>query len=540
MRSLILGANIDTPDGLLASAQRALENGEVQQAHNLAVSALSMARDVNPRLEARALACLAHCDRITSRLRLATEASRRAAHLFEQLGDTQGEANALITLAHVCILLGRNDEAVEAALLSVRLCETKAPQPQTVLAYNCLGIAYSWAGDHDRADASLTAAIQVALHCVPIASIYQPLLNQVWVEASRLIDERFQTGEMKSLVRLSALVAECRKLDVSGRSSSLLPGLQAMGQVISHASYALLEAWEGSLEAADASVAISMRALAQDPTWLHAFVHWARAEIAWQRQDWISTQAELEKMRTLALAVEHEQLACRAHLLLVRVYEIQGRYQDALRENRALRRREQRVVADSLVSRESLVSLRLGARQSERHLQQALMASRQFERWSLEDALTGIANRRSFELALEQRLQAQAATGRPLTVALVDVDRFKLVNDRFTHQVGDRVLKTVAALLASAVREQDMSARWAGDEFVILFDNTNTAVAIGVCEQVQLAITEFDWGSIAAGLQVAVSIGLSEAQPGDTAESVLHRSDKSMYMAKPRPVRLDA
>lgn len=533
MRSII-GATVDTPDGLLASAHRALENGQVQQAHDLAVTALSMARDVNPRLEARALASLAHCDRISSRLRLATEASRRAAHLFEQLGDTQGEANALITLAHVCILLGRNDEAVEAALLSVRLCETKAPQPQSVLAYNCLGIAYSWAGDYDRADASLAAAIQVAQRCVPVASAYQPLLNQVWVEASRLIDERFHTGAMSSLSRLEILVAECRALEASGQSSSLLPGLQAMGRVISNASWALMEAWQGDIAGAETSVALATQSLAKNVTWLDAFVRWSSAEIAWAKGDWEKTQTELEAMRVLALSVEHEQLACRAHLLLIHVFELQGRHEDALRENRALRRREQRVVADSLISREALVSWRLDARQSQRHLQQALITSKQFERWSLEDALTGIANRRNFERALEQRLQAQTATGRPLTVALVDVDRFKSVNDRFTHQVGDRVLKTVAALMASAVREQDLSARWAGDEFVILFDNTHTAVAIQVCEQVQLGVSSFDWGAIAPGLQVSVSVGLSEAQPGDTAETVIHRSDKSMYLAKPR------
>lgn len=534
MRSLILGAPFDTPDGLLAAAHRALENGQVQQAHDLAVTALSMARDVNPRLEARALAALAHCDRISSRLRLATEAARRAAHLFEQLGDTQGEAGALTTLAYVCILLGRNDEAVEAALLSVRLCEAKSPQPQSVLAYNCLGITYSWSGDHDRADAALETSIQIAQRCVPAATIYQPLLNQVWVEASRLLDERFQTGAMKSLLRLESLAATCRELEASGRAVSLVPGLHAMGQVISNASWALMEAWQGNTIAAEASVVKATQSLAKDATWLDAFVRWAAAEIAWANRDWEKTQVELEAMRTLALSVEHEQLACRAHLLLAQVFELQGRQEDALRENRALRRREQRVVVDSLVSREALVSWRLDARQSQRHLQQALMVSKQFERWSLEDALTGIANRRSFENALEQRLEVQAATGRPLTVALVDVDRFKLVNDRFTHQVGDRVLKTVAALMGSAVREQDLSARWAGDEFVILFDNTSKAVAIEVCVNVQAAVSEFDWGAIAPGLQVSVSIGLSEAQPGDTHETVIHRSDQSMYLAKVR------
>jgi diguanylate cyclase (GGDEF)-like protein len=531
-RRLILGDSDDTQDGALAAAYAALHDGRVPDAYALAVSVFSGAKDDNPRLEARALACLAHCDRISSRLRRASETSRKAAQLFEQLGDAQGEANALTTLAHVCMLLGRNDEAVEAALLSVRLCETKQPQPQSVLALNCLGLAYSWSGDHQRGDAALDKAVEVAQKCVPPASIYQPRLNHFWVEASRLVDERFRSGTMSSLARLEALSAECREMERAGSGATLLPGLQLMRNVISPASWALLAAWKGDVAAAQSEFETARRALGNDITWLDAFVRWCAAEIAWAGHDWATTQRELEKMRTLALSVEHEQLACRAHLLLIQVFELQGRHEDALRENRALRQREQRVIADSLSSREALVAWRLGARQSERHLQQALVASRQFERWSLEDALTGIANRRHFEQSLAEKLRALATTGRPLAVALVDVDQFKAVNDRFTHQVGDRVLKTVAGIMASQLRENDVPARWAGDEFVILFDNTTTEVARQVCERVQSAISSFGWESIAAGLRVSVSIGLAEALSEDTTETVLHRSDQSMYAAK--------
>jgi diguanylate cyclase (GGDEF)-like protein len=95
------------------------------------------------------------------------------------------------------------------------------------------------------------------------------------------------------------------------------------------------------------------------------------------------------------------------------------------------------------------ISCRLGARQSERHLEQALAVSKQFERWSLDDALTEIGNRRHFEQSLAQRLPAAIAADKPLTVAMVDVDKTKSVNDRFTHHVGDRVLKTVAAIVVS-------------------------------------------------------------------------------------------
>jgi diguanylate cyclase (GGDEF)-like protein len=178
------------------------------------------------------------------------------------------------------------------------------------------------------------------------------------------------------------------------------------------------------------------------------------------------------------------------------------------------------------------VSWRLGARQSERHLQQALVASRQFERWSLEDALTGIANRRHFEQALAQAMQTAVGPESGLSVAMVDVDKFKSVNDRFSHRVGDRVLKTIAALICANVRAKDLPARWAGDEFVVLFKEANREVAQEVCARIRSAVANFEWDSVAPGLQVSVTIGLSAVRTGDTADSVLHRSDQSMYGAK--------
>jgi diguanylate cyclase (GGDEF)-like protein len=216
----------------------------------------------------------------------------------------------------------------------------------------------------------------------------------------------------------------------------------------------------------------------------------------------------------------------------MQVHELQGKHEAVLREHRALRMRELRVVADGLGSREALVSWRLGARQSERHLQQALVASRQFERWSLEDALTGIANRRHFEQTLAEAIQAAAAPDTALTVAMVDVDKFKSVNDRFSHRVGDRVLKTIAALIGANVRDKDLPARWAGDEFVVLFRETTRESAQDICARIRSAVVDFDWDSVAPGLRMSVTIGLGEVQAGDTAESVLHRSDQSMYGGK--------
>jgi diguanylate cyclase (GGDEF)-like protein len=130
---------------------------------------------------------------------------------------------------------------------------------------------------------------------------------------------------------------------------------------------------------------------------------------------------------------------------------------------------------------------------------------------------------------VRQSVLAANAEGAPLPAG----KRFKTVNDRFTHSTGDRVLKTIAAIMSSEVRENDLPARWAGDEFVILFDGATELTARQVCERIKIAVASFDWHSVAPGLAMSVTIGLSEVAANDTAESALHRSDESMYRAKP-------
>ncbi|APW39629.1 hypothetical protein RD110_22465 [Rhodoferax koreense] len=519
-------------ENALSDAYAAMEEGQLERTRELAHWVLATVDEGDIRYEARALACLAHCDRVGSKLRRASDAARRAAQLFEQLGDEHGEAHALTIYAHVTMLLGRNEEAVEAAILATRLCDVGPPRPQTVAAYNCLGLAYCWSGDHARADAALEKAVQIAQSCQPALSIYQPRLNQVWVEAARLVDERYQTGRMQGLGKLDRLMKECLALERAGQGMPMQPGLRSMARTISLASTSLVAIWQRDFSAARDVLAAASDSLSDSMTWLDSFVRWCHAELAWVQEDWPRAENELKAMREMALTVEHEQLACMADLLLAQVYEWQNQEAAVRLAYRRLRQRERRVVAEGLGSRESLVSWRLGARQSERHLQQALMVSKKFERWSLEDALTGIANRRYFEQSLAERIAASVQSGRPLSVAMVDVDRFKTVNDRFTHSVGDRVLKTVAAIISAEMRQDDLPARWAGDEFVVLFNNTTEQQAEHICLRIRRAVAGFEWGSVAPGLSMSVSIGISQVQPDDTVESALHRSDEAMYSRK--------
>lgn len=518
----------------LRLAFESLEAGELQAARELAQSVLIAAKASGElRLEARALGCLAHCDRVAARLRRASETSRKAARLFERVGDTSGEADALNTLAHVSMLLGRNDEAVEAALLCIRLSHAANLPGQSVEAHNTLGLAYCWGGNFGRAKEALSESIRIAVHCDPPVSTYAPRQNLAWVEASRLAEARYQTGTMPDLDGLAALVDEFRRLESQQDGVTLSPPMMPLGGTVSHVLEGLLACWQGRPRAARAEADQAIRALSGTVTWLDALVHWLVAEVAWRERHWSTAEAALREMKAQALAVEHEQLACVGHLVLAQVHEAQGHDEAARLEHRALRQRERRLSSESLASREAVVSWQMGARESARHLEQALQDSKRFEQWSLEDGLTGIANRRCFEQELGQRFSADGKPRGRLVLAMIDVDRFKSINDTFGHQVGDKVLKALAGILRDTVRDNDLPARLAGDEFVVLFDDAGHDVGQEIGERIRHALAHFDWDAMAPGLTVSVSIGFAKAQEGDTVESLLLRSDRSMYTVKP-------
>jgi len=179
-----------------------------------------------------------------------------------------------------------------------------------------------------------------------------------------------------------------------------------------------------------------------------------------------------------------------------------------------------------------VIEWQVDLRQRQQHVNRLEVTSRQLEKLSLEDTLTGIPNRRNFELYAGELLRSGLERGLPPCVALIDVDKFKQINDNFSHQVGDAVLRCIAQILRTHVREDDMAARLAGDEFVIVFKNAELRVAQQVCERIAAAVRAFDWSTVAPGLTSSISIGVAAAVSGDTVESLTHRSDAAMYRHK--------
>lgn len=145
------------------------------------------------------------------------------------------------------------------------------------------------------------------------------------------------------------------------------------------------------------------------------------------------------------------------------------------------------------------------------------------------DPLTGLANRRYFIDAAEAALARTQRSVAPLTLILADLDHFKRINDHHGHETGDRVLREVAQVLNDLSRKGDLSARWGGEEFVILLPGAALAGALAFAERLRLRI-----GNIASapGQAVTLSQGMTAFRPGDNLDDLLKRADAALYRAK--------
>lgn len=144
------------------------------------------------------------------------------------------------------------------------------------------------------------------------------------------------------------------------------------------------------------------------------------------------------------------------------------------------------------------------------------------------DSVTGARSRSWAERHLDRTL-ARIDLRRRAVVALLDLDGFKRVNDRYGHLGGDRALRVVARILDEALRSNDWAARWGGDEFVIVLE-ARIDHALDALERVRRAIAEHDAAGVPRGL--SASIGATLARPGDEVADVMERADRALYAVK--------
>ena len=156
----------------------------------------------------------------------------------------------------------------------------------------------------------------------------------------------------------------------------------------------------------------------------------------------------------------------------------------------------------------------------------------QMQQLASHDELTGTLNRRSLMAALERECSRAERSGAPFSIAMIDLDHFKRVNDSHGHAAGDEVLRAFAAAVLATVRVTDVFGRYGGEEFLIILVGDDPALALNAMARVRAAVAATDWSSIAPELSVTLSAGIASYRKRETIEQLMHRADLALYQAK--------
>ena len=161
-------------------------------------------------------------------------------------------------------------------------------------------------------------------------------------------------------------------------------------------------------------------------------------------------------------------------------------------------------------------------------------AYRRIEELAELDELTGSFNRRSIMRMLEEEIARSHRLNVPCTVALIDLDFFKRINDLYGHPTGDEVLRTFAITAFANIRSVDRFGRYGGEEFLLILPDTDETSAVQMLDRLRGIIAELDWSAFSSGMRVTISAGVAMLRANEISDTLLARADGALYASKAR------
>ena len=434
--------------------------------------------------------------------------------LWRRLGNGEEIARALAVEAFLFLDLGFGDEAFDLSGEALELAQSLNAPAILAFALNVRGVVLSVCQESELALTLLEQAVDLAEACENAAAGAFYTLNLGFAHA-KMAELADKLGQAEHLAEQRALAIEqstaaAHLAEVAGDQWTLRVALCNGAEFLSadgrnDEAIALLDRWT-SLPG-EASPSLQIHHLYTLGLVRHAVGHYRQAEAA-------CTDA-------LALAeaagqIDHQVNATQA---LSRILEARGDTAAALSMHR---------LYHNLFVRQSGEAVRRRARVEEIRTEADRLRARAAELadQALSDPLTGIANRRSFDQILER------LAGNALSVAIVDLDNFKLVNDRHTHIAGDAVLQRVARIMVDQIATHGHVARLGGEEFALIFPEAPLATAAAFCEGIRVAIGNADWERLAPGMRVTVSIGVAAGDGMRPTGELMQLADSRLYLAK--------
>lgn len=520
----------DEPTGFearFAQIHASLRVNDIAPALDAARAALAAAG--TPAERAGARFWLAKCHYIADEIDLAIGRIAEAVDAASQAGEPVWLARAQTIEARCLEVAGETQAALDLALLALHGLEQTGRQDNEALAAQqgavmALGNVYLQLGD-------LPAAMQWC---------------QRGVELARAIDDQAALGAALDTVA-------CVHTDMAAAARSAGRHEEALGRVrqaialstqaaeiarqVGHVDYeasAVLNLAGALTEAGEAP-----RALTLLQAWAQRHPQALPRQKAHHQEALGQVHLALGQAEEAVVAFEQALAACdipayqasaAEHLSMA--LERCGRWREALAQYKVFHALQARLSAERAQRSARVATARLDI-ERERARARQLASSNQalrrraddLARQAHEDVLTGLPNRREVDRLLLQ-------WPRQIAVALVDVDHFKLVNDRFSHAVGDAVLRRLAAIMRDSSRPQDVAARLGGEEFVLILEGAPTASAAHAAERLRRAVEAFRWESLASGLRVTVSIGVASAAEAADGADLLALADRRLYAAK--------
>ncbi|WP_162176572.1 diguanylate cyclase [Deinococcus frigens] len=504
---------------------------------------------------------------------------RRALHLYGELADQEGQRISLRMLGIAQHEQGRPVEALKTFVQVRQLSVTLGHVQGEIDALNGMGAAYSTMGNHSDALEYHLRVLRLGRHH-GLPRMERIALNNL--SADYLEMQRYDDALEAAMACLNVQMdEEIPLLDASahGNAGQAYSGLQQFSRARDMFEQVIVLMERSGYQAGIARCTLDLGRVAQQQGALDEAQRLFERSLEIQRETGEghgqaeslrclgellgeSGQVEdalsaLHSARTLAEEGRLRNELCKVDLALSQLYRQAGRFPEALTHLEwhlqlkgelfsadSDRRLQSLKVQSDLdqAERERQAAQRLNAELSElnarleetnRDLRAAqaqtaeLMA--RLEQHANEDALTGLPNRRAFDAAL-----TGVSPSQQVSVVLCDIDHFKMVNDRFSHLIGDEALRHVAALLRGRLRRGDLLARYGGEEFVLLLTGASESATRDVCEDLRRAIENHDWPSVRPGLSLTVSLGAAVARlsPTLSVQDVIQAADDALYAAK--------
>ncbi|MFG1603213.1 diguanylate cyclase [Actinoplanes sp. NPDC049265] len=452
---------------------------------------------------ARALTIVAWAHRGQDEHPESMKAALEAIEIWQRIGDQAGEAIARCAAARVLVAVGQGDEAIAEADLALVTADGAGDRAARIKARTTLGAVCVHIAQYELC----------VEHCLRGLDLARGHADDLAVGA--LLDT-MACGHIGLAEHARAAGDEETAQAELKRGSELSSEAMMMARKNGHRRYEAVAV--ANLGEAVALAGRPDEALELMETFYLDPVRDSRAVVTHHLDSRGCIYLELgrydEAIAVFSEAIElaeGETAAMITHDHLAHAYEKAGDLRQALDHFKQWRGLFERIASEAAQRNASVAAVRF--------------ETAQLRRESRHDSLTGLPNRR----ALDELLAVWAGDR---AVLLVDVDRFKQVNDTFSHLVGDEVLRRLGMLLGIACRASDTAARYGGEEFAVVLDQMEADGAMDAAERLRAAVETYDWGTVADGLAITISVGVAHAAKVPDVPALIALADRNLYCAK--------